>query len=53
MRLFRRSTLKLGPGQHTIIISESGFVPWQRTLNAESGANITIGTTLQEDQKKP
>jgi len=47
------STLKLGPGQHTIIISESGFVPWQRTLSGESGANITVGTTLQEDQKKP
>ena len=47
------STLKLGPGQHTIIITKSGFMPWQRTLSAESGANITIGTTLEEEQKKP
>ncbi|HVB33601.1 MAG TPA: PEGA domain-containing protein [Patescibacteria group bacterium] len=46
------STLKLGPGQHTIIVSKSGFKPWQRTLSTEPGANVTVGATLQEDQKK-
>lgn len=42
------STLRLEPGEHTIIIGKSGFKPWQRTVMLTNGGNITVDATLEK-----
>jgi PEGA domain len=42
------STLRLEPGEHTIIIGKSGFKPWQRTIVLTNGGNITVDAALEK-----
>ena len=42
------STVKLIPGDHTILIEKSGFKPWQRTLTVSPGGTINIDPTLEK-----
>jgi hypothetical protein len=41
------STLRLAPGDHTILIEKSGFKSWQRTISVTSNGNVTVDATLQ------
>jgi PEGA domain-containing protein len=41
------STLRLAPGDHTILIEKAGFKPWQRTINVTINGNITVDATLE------
>jgi hypothetical protein len=45
------STLKVQPGDHTIVIQKTGFSPWQRTLTVASGATLTVNATLEKPQQ--
>jgi hypothetical protein len=45
------STLKVQPGDHTIVIQKTGFNPWQRTLTVASGATLTVNATLEKPQQ--
>lgn len=42
------STLRLAPGDHTILIEKSGFKPWQRTINVTANGNVTVDATLEK-----
>jgi len=42
------STLRLTPGEHTILIEKSGFKPWQRTMSVTSNGNVTVDATLEK-----
>lgn len=42
------STLRLSPGEHTILIEKSGFKPWQRTISLSSSGNVTVDATLEK-----
>jgi hypothetical protein len=42
------STLRLTPGEHTILIEKAGFKPWQRTMSVSSG-NVTVDATLEKN----
>jgi hypothetical protein len=42
------STLRLSPGDHTVVIEKSGFKPWQRKISVSSGGNITVDATLEK-----
>lgn len=44
-----QSTLRLTPGEHTIIIGKSGFKPWQRTMTVNSSGDITVDATLEKN----
>jgi hypothetical protein len=41
------STVKLAPGDHTILIEKSGFKTWQRTMTVSPSGNVTVDATLQ------
>ncbi len=42
------STLRLSPGEHTILIEKSGFRPWQRTISVSASGNVTVDATLEK-----
>ena len=42
------STVKLAPGEHTVIIEKSGFQLWQRTLSVTDSGSITIEANLEK-----
>jgi hypothetical protein len=42
------STLRLTPGQHTILIEKSGFKPWQRTISVSTNGSVTVDATLEK-----
>ncbi|HEY6804275.1 MAG TPA: PEGA domain-containing protein [Pyrinomonadaceae bacterium] len=42
------STLKLTPGEHTIVISKSGYKEWKRTVTLNSGSEITLDASLEK-----
>jgi PEGA domain-containing protein len=42
------STLRLTPGEHTIVIEKSGFKPWQRTISVSNNGNVTVDATLEK-----
>jgi hypothetical protein len=41
------STLNLQPGSHTIVITKSGYKPWQRKLLVE-GSNVNVSAQLEK-----
>jgi PEGA domain len=42
------STLRLSPGEHTILIEKSGFKPWQRTISVSTNGSVTVDATLEK-----
>lgn len=42
------STLRLSPGEHTVLIEKSGFKPWQRTISVSPSGNVTVDATLEK-----
>jgi hypothetical protein len=42
------STLRLSPGEHTVVIEKSGFTPWKRTISVSASGNITVDATLEK-----
>jgi hypothetical protein len=44
------STLRLAPGDHTILIEKSGMKSWQRTMTVSTGGNVTIDAKLEQAQ---
>jgi len=42
------STLRLSPGEHSILIEKPGFKPWQRTISVSSSGNVTVDATLEK-----
>jgi hypothetical protein len=45
------STLNLSPGDHTILITKSGFKGWQRTISVTSGGSVSVNANLEEIPK--
>jgi hypothetical protein len=41
------STVRLTPGDHTILVEKSGFRSWQRTMTVNPGGIVTIDATLE------
>jgi hypothetical protein len=41
------STLRLAPGDHTILIEKAGFKSWQRTISVTANGNVTVDATLE------
>jgi hypothetical protein len=41
------STLRLSPGEHTILIEKPGFKPWQRTITVSPNGSVTVDATLE------
>jgi hypothetical protein len=44
------STLRLAPGEHTILIEKSGFKSWQRSISVSSNGRVTVDATLEKVQ---
>ncbi|HAF13125.1 MAG TPA: PEGA domain-containing protein [Blastocatellia bacterium] len=42
------STVKLAPGEHTVIIDKPGFKSWQRTLSVTNSGSVTVDATLEK-----
>lgn len=42
------SSLRLTPGEHTILIEKSGFKPWQRTISVSNNGSVTVDATLEK-----
>lgn len=42
------STLRLAPGEHTILIEKSGFKSWQRTISVSNNGSVTVDATLEK-----
>jgi hypothetical protein len=42
------STLRLTPGDHTILIEKAGFKSWQRSISVSSGS-VTVDATLEKN----
>jgi hypothetical protein len=42
------STLRLVPGEHTILIEKQGFKPWQRTISVTASGSVTVDATLEK-----
>ena len=42
------STLRLSPGEHTVLIEKSGFKPWQRTISVTNNGSVTVDATLEK-----
>ena len=40
------STLRLAPGDHTILLEKAGFRAWQRTMTVNPGGIVTVDATL-------
>jgi hypothetical protein len=47
------STVKLGPGDHTILIEKSGFKSWQRTLTVGPSSTLNLDATLEKPNSDP
>jgi hypothetical protein len=43
------STVRLIPGDHTILIEKAGYRPWQRTMTVNPGGIVTIDATLERN----
>ena len=43
------STVRLTPGDHTILIEKAGHRPWQRTMSVNPGGIVTIDATLERN----
>jgi hypothetical protein len=41
------STLRLGPGDHTVKIEKSGFTAWERSVSVIGGSNLNLSPTLE------
>jgi len=44
------STVRLAPGDHTILFEKAGFKPWQRTMTVNPGGIVTIDAALTRAQ---
>ncbi len=44
------STVRLAPGDHTILVEKSGFKAWQRSMSASAGGIVTIDAALEKLQ---
>jgi hypothetical protein len=44
------STVRLAPGDHTILLEKAGFKPWQRTMAVNPGGIVTIDATLAKQE---
>lgn len=44
------STLRLAPGDHTILVEKTGFKSWQRSISVTSSASVTVDATLEKNQ---
>lgn len=42
------STLRLAPGEHTILIEKSGFKSWQRSISVSKNGSVTVDATLDK-----
>ena len=42
------STLRLAPGDHSVLIEKSGFKAWQRTMTMGAGGIVTVDATLEK-----
>ena len=42
------SSLRVKPGHHTVAVEKPGFKPWQRTLNVQPDATITVDANLEK-----
>jgi hypothetical protein len=42
------STIKLTPGDHTILIEKSGFKAWQRTMTVSPAGKVTVDASLEK-----
>jgi hypothetical protein len=45
------SSVKLAPGDHTILIEKSGFKSWQRTLTASPSGNVKVDAALDKEPR--
>jgi hypothetical protein len=45
------STIRLSPGDHTVVLEKPGYKTWQRTMAVSPGATITVGPTLEKKAK--
>ena len=45
-----QSTLRLAPGEHTIVIEKAGFKSWQRTMAVSVNGNVTVDATLERNR---
>lgn len=45
------STVRLAPGDHTVVIEKSGFKAWHRTMALSAGGNVNIDATLEKNQQ--
>jgi pyruvate/2-oxoglutarate dehydrogenase complex dihydrolipoamide acyltransferase (E2) component len=43
------STVRLPPGDHTVVLQKSGYKTWQRTLAVSLGNTITVGPALEKN----
>jgi hypothetical protein len=43
------STVRLSPGDHTLVLEKPGYKTWQRTMAVSPGASITVGPTLEKN----
>jgi hypothetical protein len=44
------STVRLAPGDHTILFEKAGFLPWKRTMTVNPGGIVTIDAALTKAQ---
>jgi len=42
-----QSTLKLSPGEHTIVITKAGYKEWKRTITLNPASDITVDASLE------
>jgi len=42
------SSLRLAPGEHTILIEKPGFKTWQRTISVGPNSEVTVDATLEK-----
>jgi len=42
------STVRLSPGDHTVVLEKSGYKTWQRTMTVSQGATVTVGPELEK-----
>lgn len=43
------SKLLLAPGEHTIRVTRPGFIPWERKITLEIGAEKTLNALLEKE----
>ena len=42
------STIRLSPGDHSLVLEKTGYKAWQRTITVSPGSAISIGPTLEQ-----